>query len=655
MNSGDVEIITLNGNVIDLAAYALRDTLSCDMLGLQTDDAAGTNAALLSVAINSGFKILVDKMYTIKTDAPAQISRDIVVTGKDENCGFNFAASTQHYLFGIMSSVNRISVENLKLQNTTGDMYSLFWNTSSGDNDLDLDELSVSGCRFQDVSLIRVSGNRLYNDSDTLSRCDRFEFVNNKVENARFSYCQMDDVLFKTAEIRNNTVHNFKWTLFSFSITNMPDSGTPHDLQKFNALNDQRNRILIENNYIYCDDDYIIDINASSTYYTAFLLECDSCEYRSNHVEGMKASANIAVYDAYLSCNKVLSEGNVWKNNICFNASKNTAANTLMKAKGGSGIRRFAGNKYIVTTEYVNMLASTYGASLDNCWVRFADSVAAQQWEIVDNVIDCYYLGMYTANMSATQWTITGNNISCVRLADRLIPGNVAEKCTVNYKNNHIHVSGQSEFNLMTQPLPCIEYNVTDNIIDAPLSTFTGMTAVEQTNGKEKFEGNKIVCNYARYQIAFGENDITAPKIASMGNFWGNMQMNLYLKGETKAETVADFKLPDDNFAARIRIIAMATGTTDIINKDYIVAIKKADIGTTAKIYDLLTNTVAYDGLLRPTDASAWIEFGNGAARAYIAMLKSTSSNKSNIGIESKAGVEAKISITTEVIDTLVV
>ena len=98
----------------------------------------------------------------------------------------------------------------------------------------------------------------------------------------------------------------------------MPDSGTPHDLQKFNALNDKKNRIVIENNYIYCDDDYIIDSNASSTYYTAFLLECDACEYRNNHVEGMKASANIAIYDAYLSCNKVVSDNNVWKNNVCF-------------------------------------------------------------------------------------------------------------------------------------------------------------------------------------------------------------------------------------------------------------------------------------------------------------------------------------------------
>lgn len=655
MNSGDVEIITLNGNVIDLAAYALRDTLSCDMLGLQTDDAAGTNAALLSVAINSGFKILVDKMYTIKADAPAQISRDIVVIGKDESCGFNFAASTQHYLFGLTSSVRKINVENLTLQNITGDVYSLLWNTSSGDNDLDLDELSVSGCSFQDTSLIRVSGNRLYNESDTLSRCDRFAFSNNKVENARFSFCQMDDVLFKTAEIRNNTVHNFIWTMFSFFITNMPDSGTPHDLQKFNALNDKKNRIVIENNYIYCDDDYIIDSNASSTYYTAFLLECDACEYRNNHVEGMKASANIAIYDAYLSCNKVLSENNVWKNNVCFNANKNPASNTLMKAKGGSGIRRFSGNKYIVTTEYVNMLASKYGASLDKCWVRFADSVAAQQWEIVDNVIDCYYLGMYTYNMQATQWTITGNNISCTRLSDNIVPGNVTEKCIVNFQDNIISVSGQSEFKLTTAQSSYIEYSVIDNVIDAPLSTITGMMGTIQANGKERFDGNRIICNYARYQIAFGENDIVAKSIKNMGNFWGNMKMNLYLKGEPTAGTVADFKLPEDDFCGRIRIVAMATGTTDIINKDYLIAIKKDTAGDKAKIYDMLTNTVAYDGLLRPTDASAWIRFGNGAAGAFIAMLAPTSSNKSHIGIESKAGVEAKISITTEVIDTLVV
>lgn len=176
-----------------------------------------------------------------------------------------------------------------------------------------------------------------------------------------------------------------------------------------------------------------------------------------------------------------------------------------------------------------------------------------------------------------------------------------------------------------------------------------------QANGKERFDGNRIICNYARYQIAFGENDIVAKSIKNIGNFWGNMKMNLYLKGEPTAGTVADFKLPEDDFCGRIRIVAMATGTTDIINKDYFVTIKKADIGTTAKIYDLLTNTVAYDGLLRPTDASAWIQFGNGAVGAYIAMLKSTSSNKSHIGIEFKAGAEAKISITTEVIDTLVV
>jgi hypothetical protein len=386
--------------------------VKCSEIGMTLDDADSQNITKLANAINSGASIIVDGFYRLKA-GNVTIDKDIYLKGADAESGFRYEGAIEE-IFRITKNVRHIDVHGLSFVNGRGsNAYSvLFYNTSNGDNDLNIEKLSVCNCSFEDnFSLYRQAGDRLYNNSETLSTIKELIFSKNIVKNQHGSFCKMDDVCFDSVEITHNRFNNFQYVAFYFGSGNPAENATEAQVAKFNRMAANKKKILADNNYIFCDDDYVMSVQNGS-YYCFLLAECQTVVYTNNHVEGLKASCQVAVYDAYLSSANVTVENNTWKNNLCFANTPSGEANynCLMKAKGGGGAKSYRKNTFLVTADFLAMLQEKYSANLANCYVALVSITDNSKWDITENYIEiASALEFFTSNKEASRFNFANN------------------------------------------------------------------------------------------------------------------------------------------------------------------------------------------------------------------------------------------------------
>lgn len=219
--------------------------------------------------------------------------------------------------------------------------------------------------------------------------------------------------------IRRNTVNNFDYTVFNMAIDNAHSFGTK--MKEANKL------LVAENNIVKCDDSWW-GLGGSTVYYAFIVYEGLRANYRFNHVEGIKSDALIAVYDAYLSADDVDYIGNTWKNNICFHASK--ANNTLLKAKGGSGVKRYYDNTFIVEESFATRLSKDPILLKVN---MLDITEFSTRWEINNNTFDVYYLTFQQSSNEGKEIWIENNTFRCHLVHHRLI--NYRVNSGVDYTN----------------------------------------------------------------------------------------------------------------------------------------------------------------------------------------------------------------------------
>jgi hypothetical protein len=119
---------------------------------------------------------------------------------------------------------------------------------------------------------------------------------------------------------------------------------------RYQELVRDKRKMYVDGNTVINDLDWV-QTRVSSLYHTFVLTENQYLLYTNNHVEGLKASINIATYDFYANTSYVESHHNTWKNNLCWAEDKDN--NTLMKAKGGGGTKLYHHNTYIVDEEFI--------------------------------------------------------------------------------------------------------------------------------------------------------------------------------------------------------------------------------------------------------------------------------------------------------------
>ena len=409
--------------------------VKCSKIGMTLDDADSQNIVKLANAINSGASIIVDGLYRLKAGY-ATIDKDVILKGADTESGFSYEGTTEA-VFIITKNVRYIDMHGLSfVNNRASGAGILFYNVSSGENDLNIEKFSVCNCSFDGgFSLYRKSGDRLYNSSETLSTVKEFIFSKNRVQDQSYSFCDLADTCFETVEITHNRFNNFLHTAFNFATENLPSSPTAAQTAKYNRLSANKGKILADGNYIFCDDDCVLD--GATGYYSFLVAECDTVVYTNNHIEGMKASYKAPLYDAYLSAANVTAEHSVWKNYLCFAAipSGEEKNNNLMKAKGGGGIKSYRKNTYHITEDFLAMLQEKYSADLANCYIGLISITDDTKWDIEENYIEiASSLLFFTSNVSASRFNFSNNIVIANDIRESLfVPKGVdAETLFVN-------------------------------------------------------------------------------------------------------------------------------------------------------------------------------------------------------------------------------
>lgn len=385
--------------------------VTCKELGMDPADKDGNNGLVLSNAINAGNKIMLDDDYTI-TGAPVELVKDLSLIG-DPWLSFRpvvTIANQAGILFEITSSVKNIVIENVGFAGITGKEMVMHNDYEVENNGLHCDFIIVNNCEFENLQLYRQNGSRLYSGGGG-SQVKQFMFTGNSVRNAGKTFCELGNNKFDSVDIRNNRVHNFKYTLFNFGTENLPASATDANRAAYDDLKAHKGKVLVDNNVVTNDFAWVQN-EVGSLYYCFVLAETGGAfVYTNNHVEGMKASVNIATYDFYAGSPCVISEGNLWKNNICFAADHDNC--TLMKAKGGGGRKTFRNNRYIIEPEYVERLINEYGAAPAGLWVDLLSCADDAEWDVSENMIDlAVRLQFFPATITASKVDIINNKFA---------------------------------------------------------------------------------------------------------------------------------------------------------------------------------------------------------------------------------------------------
>ena len=373
---------------------------------ITANDDKGENISTISKATNSGAKLLLD-MDIVLSGSPAQITNDFYLVA-EPNMRHSITVNTAEEVFSLTSDVKKIHLYNIDVIGSAASNR-LFFNDYVADGEPMLDELLVENCKFKGISLYRQEEDRLYVGLK-LAYIKKFQFINNIIEDVITPFCEMTDIMFDLIAIKNNNVRNFYYTIFNFGTTNVEDDFTDDQIEIYEVLTAGKKALIVDRNVVKNDFDCIQETD-SKTYYTFVLAECDTCSYTNNHVEGLKASGSIPLYDSYLSCNSVVYEGNLWKNNLCFSPTHVNC--TLMKAKGGSGSKIFRNNTYIIEEEYVKRLKDEYSDIGDTgFWVDLLSCIDESAWEVYDNVINlAVSLRLFSSSIPAVKVDILNNNI----------------------------------------------------------------------------------------------------------------------------------------------------------------------------------------------------------------------------------------------------
>ena len=287
-------------------------------------------------------KVIVDGMYKLTNVTTYELDTKVVnIVGDTLKSGFDVSGCGT--IFDVAESCAQISIKGITFNNSSDKIAILFRKNYSASR---MDFVEMENCTtLGNVSPFRFQQDITVNPNEVNLGVDVIRIVNNTVRNCRASFAIFSDVSFDLLEVSGNIIRNFDYSFIAAGTTNESAYNKEITLSKRMAL--------IRDNDVYCacvtsEDDLQ---NAwwgneqNGSYYVFVLLECDRIRYSNNRIEGMKSkNVDAALYDAYLSCQDVVYEHNIWKNNCIFNS--NALNNTVMKAKGSvlNGKRKYYNN-----------------------------------------------------------------------------------------------------------------------------------------------------------------------------------------------------------------------------------------------------------------------------------------------------------------------
>lgn len=385
--------------------HYLYKCVNLSWFGATPDNAAvaASNEAALLKAVSVASVIVDGYFYCTQTNQNI-ITKPFVLVGENLECGINFTTMRGSWLR--LKAATKFSIDKLIIRapiNSVGGMVTT-------DTDVDLmDEFNLTDC---DIDIGRANlFYRLYSNTIdpgvTLYGIKKLIIERNKASNVAALFVGTN-MPYELASIKSNRVKNISNQVVSLGRNNT------HLFQR--NLQKLMQRLEIAFNTVINDDDYF---PATVSNYMCFVLtEGEYVEYYNNHVEGLKTTEKVALYDLYCNARELHYYRNTWKNNICINSTKEVA--DLMKSKG-TVVSFYKNNRFIVEKSFLerhNALDSS------KSWVRLFQKTYGDDTSnmvIHDNIIDVYeFLGMpatgLTKNVDIRRNHFKANNCSSIFL-----------------------------------------------------------------------------------------------------------------------------------------------------------------------------------------------------------------------------------------------
>ncbi len=483
--------------------------VKCSDIGMTQNDINNNNHQLLCNAINAGNSILVDGEYVLKTENTKLITKNIDIKGITSSARLvlQFDSFTNG-IFKVNGNID-ISLKNVKFSSVSSTKIINVVNPIGS-----LGVIEIDGCKFENkVRIFDFVANGSLNPNQNFYGFDTFIFRKNEVTNPTFTAIAIIDAQYNNVIISDNVIRNLGNLFADISINN--------ESVYSNELPSYRRRTTITNNYIKNDSNYSTN-NISGSYYCFVVLESDYVYYARNHVEGLKTLQDVVCYDIYASCKEVVSEDNIWKNNLAV-LSSSTQHNfgvALMKAKGNNGSRIYRNNTYILEKSFITGM----GKTVNDCKVKLFDNTSNTTWKIINNTIDMARLDGQTSGTAAnvefcnntlrvSNWgngTITNSGVGCF---------NIIKDNNVEIKN--IITDFQITGCYVKQSEPVLtSYVVTNNVFDITSSKHLYLYD-KVSSAKGEICNNTYRCNIiGDFGINYDAEHCNISNLISYGDKW---------------------------------------------------------------------------------------------------------------------------------------
>lgn len=465
---------TFKNTVVPLDSFTGYPVASDYGLRKDSPSSASFNGDLLLAAFRKFGGIIVDGSYHVDVWSGVEVEKAGIIGDQDFESELIFDPSYSSVIFD-SAALKELYISDVSFVNVSDEDLVIAYPYS--DMEGPIDSIVVKNNSFEgNISVYRIYGDGDVDPTTSDVGINQFVFDNNVVKNTNYSFIVIEDIPYETIEITNNNITNFKYIFANLQLSN--DNSYNRELFSL------RKNLLIQDNYVTSEDDWW-SADESSSYYAFVLAEGDKVDYIGNHVEGLKSKVDVALYDAYLSCNEVLYEGNVWKNNISFDIDKEF--NAFLKSKGGSLplIRRYQNNEFILENEF----AEKFGYDVETLFVNFISLEAhAEYYEITDNKFQGHYIKFPISTRYIENFVFNNNEITADQMSGSIVHLQANEDFdvgSIQFSNNVIDVKEHSVDPDGSSDLPLFKFynyasegnepmlslvDFSDNRISAPLN-----------------------------------------------------------------------------------------------------------------------------------------------------------------------------------------
>lgn len=406
--------------------------------GLRPNDesSANFNADLFKAAVEQFGGIIVDDRYYISRVSRMYIEKAGIIGDSDLDSELVLTGESNYTMFD-SGSLKELYISDVTFTNNTDNVLLMVY--SSDVLNEQVDSIIIKNSEFYgNISAYRVVGAFDSKPNVRKSSISYFEFDNNIVKNTDYTFIKIPDVPYGDVRITNNEIENFKYIFANFEVKN----GNRFEEDVFAS----RQNLHVSGNTVTSTDDWWADADGN-IYYTFVLAEGENVVYDNNHVEGLKSQGDVALYDAYLSCNNVLYTNNVWKNNISFFENKKN--NVFMKSKQGTKplVRTYTGNTFLIEESF----AEKYGYDPSRASIYFMSLEApAASYNISDNSFVGYDIKFQTSSRMIRDFTFNNNTIETQKASGVIAYLRVNDdlnRGSIQFSNNNIKIGNYSTDN----------------------------------------------------------------------------------------------------------------------------------------------------------------------------------------------------------------